>query len=621
MCGICGTFPKRTVSEMDSRAVRDMTDALTHRGPDSAGYFEDANVSIGMRRLSIIDLEGGRQPLYNEDRSLVLMANGEIYNYVELRETLTHAGHRFATESDCETIVHAYEEYGQDFLSHLRGMFAFCLYDTRNKRVILARDRLGEKPLYIYESDDSILFSSELKSLIKTIPSNERRVDQESLYLYLYYGYVPEPRSILHGIRRLPPGHYADIDLDTRSVREVLYWNPEEAPTVSNQPVSTLREEIDRVEEIVIRSDVPVGVSLSGGIDSSVVAALAARYSRVPLHAFSVGYPGYPENDERKAAAQLAANLGFTFHDVEVTEADFLRDFDTMIAAMDDPIADIAAYGYYAVSRKAHESGVPVLLAGFGGDELFWGYGWTRRAAALNSLKKSFPGKILLFSVLVKNYWRNLARAPLSFLSLLKQALSSTSVFLYELTPAWSYARTYERRIFSKAFLDTVERNLPSAIMHDSSFKIAGLSITKLLKDIWLISNCINLGDRMSMAHSVELRLPLVDYRLYEITIGLRKTHPEDYRRGYKFWLIEATKDLLSLEIISRRKRGFTPPTTQWTLSIIDRYASSLAAGYLVSHGIVRKEFIENALTNRRRHMKFLYAIIVFEVFAKHYLP
>ena len=621
MCGICGTIPKKAMTLKDSSMVREMTAALFHRGPDGAGYFEDEHLSIGMRRLSIIDLEGGHQPLHNEDGSVTLVANGEIYNYIELREKLIARNHIFKTESDCETIVHAYEEYGNDFLSHLRGMFAFCLYDSKKQLVILARDRMGEKPLYIYESDGSVTFSSELKSLLCAIPRESRQIDSESIYLYFYYGYVPESRSIIRGIHQLPPGNYLEINLINNQSRQETYWEGDGDNPTRSSPVETIRKEIDHIEEIVIRSDVPVGISLSGGIDSSVVAVLAAKHSSAPLHAFSVGYPGYPANDERRAAERLARELGLIFHGVEVGENDFINDFEDMVAAMDDPIADIAAYGYYTVSRAAREAGVPVLLAGFGGDELFWGYEWTRDAASYNLMKKTIAGRLLLFGVLGKHYWRDLVRAPWAMATLIWQEITSKEIFLYELTPAWSYVRKNERAIFRKGFLESVDRQLPSSIQEYFSSETVGVSITRLLKNIWLTSNCINLGDRMSMAHSVELRLPLVDYRLYETVIGIRKAYPDDYRKGYKFWLIAATKDLLSSEIINRRKRGFTPPTVAWTTAVIDTYHELLKGGYLVSNGIVSAKFVNTALKNRRRHMKFLYAMVVFEVFSRHYLP
>src|SRR5687768_3325767 len=388
MCGIAGFASRNVISEAELDAVSRVNQSLVHRGPDGEGQYGSAHVALAMRRLSIIDLEGGWQPLYNEDRSLTLIANGEIYNFVELRQQLESHGHQFSTGSDCETILHLYEEHGTDCVLYLRGMFSFALWDAKRQRLMLARDRMGEKPLYIYESDGQLLFASEMKALLASgmVPFE---LDAPAIDLYFHYQYVPEPLTPLKGVRKLDAGHILVVDVANWRVTDERYWSMEDAPPLAGDPATLIREELETVSEIVIRSDVPVGVALSGGLDSSAIAALAASKYPGTMHAFSVGYPGSPRNDERADARALAAHIGLPFHDVELTTGDMVAFFPELVYWRDDPIADMAGYGYYAVSKLARENEVPVLLQGQGGDELFWGYNWVREAARESSRKET----------------------------------------------------------------------------------------------------------------------------------------------------------------------------------------------------------------------------------------
>src|SRR5688572_22723562 len=301
MCGIAGLVSRKPLTPEEIARVRTVNERLAHRGPDGAGEYLDDHVALAMRRLSIIDLSGGWQPLYNEDRSLVLIANGEIYNFVELRQQLESLGHPFSTGSDCETILHLYEEHGTNCVQYLRGMFGFALWDEKRQRLMLARDRMGEKPLYIYESDGQLLFASEMKALLASgmVPF---ALDPRAIDLYFHYQYVPEPLTPLKGVRKLDAGHILEVDVADWRVSNKRYWSMEDAPPLAGDPATLIREELETVSEIVIRSDVPVGVALSGGLDSSAIAALAARKYAGRIEAFSVGYPGRPESDERNLA-------------------------------------------------------------------------------------------------------------------------------------------------------------------------------------------------------------------------------------------------------------------------------------------------------------------------------
>ncbi|MGD0806890.1 MAG: asparagine synthase (glutamine-hydrolyzing), partial [Anaerolineales bacterium] len=275
MCGITGWISREGLSELEREKVTRMNSLLQHRGPDGAGEFQHHNLAMAMRRLSIIDLQGGGQPLYNEDRTLALILNGEIYNFIELRGQLQARGHVFRTRCDAEMVLHLYEEYGDDCVHSLRGMFAFALWDGKRRRLLLARDRMGEKPLYLWEGKDRLIFASELKALLQSgaVPFE---LDPTGVSLFFNYQYVPEPATPIRGVRKLPPGHLLTIDLEPWQITERRYWNMEDAPPLKGSPAELLRAELETVSELVIRSDVPVGIALSGGLDSGSIAVLAA---------------------------------------------------------------------------------------------------------------------------------------------------------------------------------------------------------------------------------------------------------------------------------------------------------------------------------------------------------
>lgn len=370
MCGIAGAIaPEAATREMRSR-VRSMNERLAHRGPDGEGDFHDGPVALAMRRLSIIDLEGGQQPLFSEDRSIVLVANGEIYNYVELRSSLRSQGHQFRTGSDCEVIVHLYEQYGLDCVQHLRGMFAFAIWDSRLRRLVLARDRMGEKPLYLYLHDDVMYFASELKALMAAgvVPFE---LEPAAIDLFFHYNYVPEPMTPIHGVRKLPAAHALVIDAKTGEQREWCYWRMEDAPLVAGDPSEVIRNELEVISELIVRSDVPVGVALSGGLDSSAIAAMTARKYPGVMQAFTVGYSGNSQYDEREDAKRFAQHLGMPLHEVILHPEALGAFFPELVYWLDDPIGDISAFGYYSVMRAAKAHGVSVMLQGHGGDELF----------------------------------------------------------------------------------------------------------------------------------------------------------------------------------------------------------------------------------------------------------
>ena len=565
MCGIAGVIARDPLDQEWKRRVSAMNEAMHHRGPNGEGSFASGQVMLAMRRLSIIDVHGGWQPLFNEDKSIALVANGEIYNFVELRAQLEARGHRFATGSDCETIVHLYEEHGADCVHHLRGMFAFALWDEKRGRLLLARDRLGEKPLYLHESEGRVVFASEMKALLASgMPGLEW--DAEAVDQYFHFQYVPEPRTPLKTVRKLDAGHLLVIETEPWRVTEKTYWRMEDAPPLEGDPAETIRAELETVGKLTIRSDVPVGVALSGGLDSSAIAALAAKHYPGVLEAFSVGYPGRPANDERGLARSFADRLGVPFHDVELETGEMTRIFPDLVWWRDDPIADISGFGYYAVMRRAREVGVPVVLQGQGGDELFWGYPWVKDAAL--DAERRFSGRGAIAS-------------------LRRLAPRGRNTRFYDLSGDYRAARRGARRFYGRRMREEAAQSRASRIF--DAPQTPGqerIGVTRLIFDTYLRENGITQGDRLSMASSIELRLPLLDYRLVETVIGLRK-HRSDLREPPKAWFKSALRDLLPPEVLDRPKRGFTPPVGEWHRSLFAAHGALLRDGCLVQAEIL----------------------------------
>lgn len=605
MCGISGIISRKGVTSEDAARVVKMSRAQIHRGPDGAGEYRASHVALAVQRLSIIDLERGHQPLYNEDLSLALVANGEIYNHVELRADLERRGHRFTTESDCETIVHAYEEFGVDCVDHLRGMFAFALWDERRRRLLLARDPMGEKPLYLYERDGQILFASEMKALLRSgaVPFE---LDPSAIDCYFHYQYVPEPRTAIRGVRKLPAAHTLTVDLEPWRTEEKCYWRMEDAPPIEGDAAALIRRELETVGQLVTRADVPVGVALSGGLDSSAVAAFAARHHQGELHAFSIGYEGRPaECDERSEARALADHLGLHFHEAEVSTSEVVEFFDELQFWKDDPIADYAGQSYYAVMKLAREQGVPVVLQGQGGDELFWGYPQLRQAASETLAKQTLSNGVLAalpqylslsapanFSAGTISAWTRDYGGIRSGLRRMRnhRAAPAARMVFYDLSPDFNAAAGETPNLYSNEFAKQLgESKATDLFTMPNPWPRVDVTLTRLVSDTYLRGNGVTQGDRLAMASSVEMRLPFLDRELVKTVIGLRKAH-SDVRLPAKEWLRRAVEGVLPDWVLDRPKRGFAPPVADWHNAIFATHGHSLRDGYLVQSGVLTAE-------------------------------
>jgi asparagine synthase (glutamine-hydrolysing) len=610
MCGIFGVIRRGRLEDGGNapggapirELVRRLAEHTKHRGPDGEGFYEQPQVAMGMRRLAIIDLHGGWQPLYNEDQSVALVANGEVYNFVELRKGLEARGHRFRTGSDCETIAHLYEEHGDDFVHHLRGMFACAIWDTKRKRLVIARDRMGEKPLYIAETPDGVIFSSELRPLVAS-GAVDREFDPAAVVDFFHYGFVPDPFTPIRGVRKLPAGSMLVIETEPWTVRERRFWSIHESPPITGDPVKMIREELERIIEITVRSDVPVGVCLSAGVDSSAVAALASARYKETLNAVSVGFSGGARQDESHDAEAIAKHLKIPFHRVEVTDQDAGNSFAEVAIARDQPFVDLAGISLHHLMRRCRELGLVVMLSGQGGDELFFGYPMHQRAidanlrklggqqglgAALRYLKPTKPPRSLTLGV---RWLQSLGgiRSGLADLRADRIAPANRLRF-WDLESGFTDARRHLPGLAGSLIADVARSDSPFRhALRSTEERRIDLEVMGLYIDIYLRENGLAQADRISMWHGVELRNPLVDYRLAEMAMGLRKGHVGPPPRP-KQWLRAAIADLVPEWVLHRPKKGFSSPWRAWLNAIGSVNGSKLDGGSLVRAGILTPE-------------------------------
>lgn len=624
MCGIAGVVSRTPGGDEQFALTFAMTEALRHRGPDSSGFFEDEHVALGVRRLAIIDTEHGDQPIFSEDRSVAAIANCEIYNYVELRDTLRQRGHVFRSGSDAEVIVHLYEDAGVGLVDHLRGMFAFALWDARRRRLLLARDRMGEKPLYIHEDGrGSLVFASELKALVAA-RAVDFEPDLDAANLFLHYGFVPEEIAAVRGVRKLAAGSWMTISAESWNIEERRYWSIESTPALHGAPAELVREQLDEISRIVIRSDVPVGIALSGGIDSSSIAALASRHVS-NLQTFSVGYPGRPVNDESAEASEFARTLGIANTRIEIAPDEVSTALPSLVSMQDDPIADISAIGYAAIASAAQSAGVKVILHGQGGDELFGGYRWLLEAGRQNERKdrllshESRPWDYVRFAPPVRGYYRwtkSLAGLRDGWRERKRDRAAPERLVFYDIRDEFTDAMRLTPMIWQPA----VERALTVSPFRDfrrrTDDEPLDVALTRLVCETYLRCNGLAQVDRLSMAYSIEPRNPLVDHRLVETVVGLRKAR-SDRHAPPKSWLKNAVADLVPVEIRRRKKRGFEPPSRAWRSGAIARHGERLRDGYLVASEILRPDSIPDLLPPRRDRQQFVYALLVLELWCE----
>ena len=575
MCGICGAVG----FEQPLDIVRQMTQAMVHRGPDSDGFLERSQAALGMRRLKIIDLATGDQPIFNEDRQVAIVFNGEIYNFAELCRHLQAGGHRFTTRSDTEAIIHAYEEWGPDCVSHLRGMFAFAIYDEREAgrpRLFIARDRLGIKPLYVWQTASQLMFASEVRALMASgqVP---RRLSAAGLYTYLAFGSVQEPLTLVEGVTSLPPGTWLRGEWETGrlTVTAHTYWLPP-AP----QPQTPSTEEVygwvqDAVSSHLI-SDVPLGAFLSGGLDSGTIVAVGSTALHRPMRTFTLGFDHWP-NDERTAASETAHRWQ-TDHQVRViAEAEVMADLPQAIRSLDQPSID--GINTWFVAREAKRAGLTVALSGVGGDELFAGYPSFRRVPQLKRMAH-LPAAWLAHlaeDALVKVSGRGDAARKLgAYLTgdvpFHHPYFAVRGLFTINQVQRLLSANALDELGDAQAlspWRDAVETQVRLAAQYDEVGEVSWLELSQYMR-----STLLRDTDAMSMAHSLEVRVPFVDHRLVDHMLPVSGNLKLDDERP-KPLLANAMAKLLPSSIAGAKKRTFTFPFEVWLRQGLSRQVAA----------------------------------------------
>jgi asparagine synthase (glutamine-hydrolysing) len=623
MCGICG------LAHLDGRPIEpalleEMNDTLLHRGPDSGGTHVEGNVGIAARRLSIIDLETGDQPLSNEDGSVTVVQNGEIYNFHELRDRLRSQGHTFRTKGDTEVHAHLYEELGPGFAAELRGMFAVAIWDARRRRLVLARDRFGIKPLYYRHTGDSLSFASELKALLPQ-PDFSREIDPDALDAYLAFSFVPSPLSIFREVRKLPPGCTLVWDADSGAEITIeRYARPRPVPAAEVRKASEdeLAEELlERLRDSVrahLIADVPVGVLLSGGIDSCTLAALASEVAS-PVRTFTIGFDerGF---DERSLARLVADRYGTDHHEL-VLRPDAVELLPALSSAFDEPFADSSAIPTYLVSELARRH-VKVALSGEGGDEFFGGYNYY----AGHGLARLLAPVAGLARPLVERLPASTGKAS-SFDWKAKRFVRSARLGTVERHYAWKSAFTpEERREIVRE--DRRPTSDPIELLHESFAHTEGATdelarVMGVDLGVFLVDDMLVKTDRASMAHSLEARVPLLDPVVAELALAL-PTRMKVRGLAKKRLLRKAVAPLLPDEILSGEKRGFSPPMGTWLQNELQPLArEALSAETLKRQGFFEPvpvgRLLDDHVAGRADNSRKIWALLTFSLWFDRY--
>jgi asparagine synthase (glutamine-hydrolysing) len=611
MCGIAGFVLRDKQAEL--AAVRAMCDRIRHRGPDDEGFYLDGGCALGMRRLSIIDLTSGHQPIANEDRSVWVVFNGEIYNYRELRADLEKRGHRFETASDTEILVHLYEQEGPEGVARLRGMFAYAIWDARRRRLLLARDRFGKKPLYYAALPQGLFFASEISSLREAgVPLEP---DHEALRLYFQFNYIPDPWSAYRAIRKLRAGCWLTYEA-AGTVREERYWRlPRPASELpenlsEEQAAVRVREKFDEAVRIRMIADVPLGAFLSGGIDSSSVVASMALQSREPVKTFSIGFEEAASNELPYAAA-VARKYGTEHHEILV-RPDSVSLVERIVDHLGEPFGDASAIPTLILSEFAAQH-VKVALSGDGGDELFGGY---ESFLALSQGKLDRLPGALRRPVAAVSEWLPYASYGKNYLRMVSRSTALERYFEFNYAPYFLRTRllepewmlpadaAYLRRAFADCLLPDGADALSQAMYFETTANLTGDMLVKV--------------DRMSMAASLEVRCPLLDHELAELAMGLPHCWKIANGQGKQI-LRKALGDRLPPELLARPKMGFGVPLGDWFRGSLREFLwDHLTAPRFLERGIISAPFVRHLLeehqSGRRENQQWLWSLLMLEM-------
>ncbi|WP_072622850.1 asparagine synthase (glutamine-hydrolyzing) [Spirulina major] len=630
MCGICGVVYEERDRPVSGKLIEAMANQILHRGPDQGGYYVRGPVGLGSRRLSIIDLDHGQQPIHNEDRSVWVVFNGELYNYRELTQALTHRGHKFYTATDTEVLVHAYEEFGDEFLEHLNGMFAFALWDERQQRLVIGRDRIGIKPLYYALHDNALIFGSELKTIL-TYPGFPRSVDLVSLNEYLSFEYVPTPRSLFQGIAKLPPGHA--LSYQDGQLKLWQYWDINLARSENIKPKPTAEyaaELLDVLRESVRKemvSDVPVGVLLSGGVDSSAIAALMAELSPNPVKSFSIRFDD-PSFDESSYARQVAHHLQTEHYELTLTPQ-LTQDLVPKLGhILDEPLGDSSIIPTFLLSQFTRHH-VKVALGGDGGDELFAGYSTLQAHRLVEYYERLLPSPIRHRLI----PWC-VDRLPVSFDNIsfdfkVRRFIAGRGIPVLMRHHQWlgSFAVAQKRQLL-QPWTQLQEKDTYQVAFEHQQRSQAQDAINQLLycdMKLYLEGNILPKVDRASMANSLEVRVPLLNHTLVDYVAQM----PHGLKlKGLttKYILRQSLRHHLPPAILRRGKKGFNMPVAKWLVGPLRPLVEEmLSPARLRDAGFFDPDYVQRLwqehCQGQRDHRKLLWTLLMFELWRDRWMP
>jgi asparagine synthase (glutamine-hydrolysing) len=622
MCGIAGLVNTDLGQRIEAATIHRMCQAMVHRGPDDEGVYVKDGTGFGMRRLSIIDLAGGHQPVFSEDLSVWVVFNGEIYNFPQLRSELQSRGHRLSTHTDTEVIVHLYEEMGRDCVHKLRGMFAFALYDERRRKVLIARDRLGEKPLHYAFDGKQLLFASEIKSILAVAPELAQ-IDRQALRQYIQFGYIPDPATAFLDIKKLPPGHLLELEKGKLSVTQ--YWDLPEydthSPASEEECLQELEHRLAEAVQMRLIADVPLGAFLSGGTDSSTIVALMARSSSRPVKTFSIGFR--QEDFNEAPYARLVAQKFGTEHHELILEPDVVSSVETLTHSLEEPFGDPSALPTYYVSCLARQH-VTVALSGDAGDEVFAGYdryrvslrdrsfrwipAWTRdiyREHIHKLVPHAVPGRSLSYSISLP--WQERYLEDISLQPLHREIGLFSDEFM---RPAPGEANPFD--LFRSYMENAPTRDPLSCLLYlDSKTYLPADILTKV--------------DRMSMLTSLEARAPMVDHIFLEWATGL--TSEWKMRGGEQKYIFRKLAERVGVpkETLHRPKQGFALPLVHWTrhelkdlILTVLLEPRTLQRGYFNPRGV--RQLLDEHFRRRRNHAGRIWRLLMFELWHRNYL-
>jgi asparagine synthase (glutamine-hydrolysing) len=619
MCGVLVILDKDESTRNDVQYEIKLS-TLTNRGPDGNGSIRKGRIWMGHTRLAIIDLSvEAEQPFSATTETSIISFNGEIYNHDALRDKLKAAGYEFRTKSDTEVILGVYEKYGRDGFAQLRGMYAFVIFDRINERIIVARDRFGEKPLYITDSCKRMVISSQLETNHLLTEPDEIQIT--SVLNYMYYQYVGPEETILRTTTKLKPNTVEEYDLDGALKHSQLIHKEVKRPIESSD--KTIVELLAQAVSRNLVADVPVCIAQSGGVDSVAIAILASKFSDGAINSFTVGYAGKYNFDERPWAAKLSKFLGNIQHNIEISEADFVNEFDEYVSALQDPIADPAGYAQFRLAREVHSNGFKVCLTGLGADELFWGYPWLVDALVKNGYlvdnPDSKPPRLGNFQK-IESLAYKLYKNRLDLFLEIPHKVDVKNLYFYsgmnEFNAAFSLSDKYltiPSQIEFDVFAMTKQR-------HRNMSEIP-TQIQETLFQTWLACNSLSLIDQVSMYNSVEFRSPYLDSDLADLAIEF--THTNLNASLYKGVLKKELIGIIPSEFLDRPKSGFNFPANVWFRTLLKEKGDSLLKGVLSDNRLINRRRVEIALRNIDRlswqNIFFLYKILLLDTYLKRF--